>query len=300
VKTWEIAEVAALQRSGIRSAGLEFEYNTQPGSVMVSALSVGSRGNQVFQIPILDPSAQTSSTGVYPFYLDYGSSTMVYIKNTGREDQKYIAHLVYENSRYRLGVKTIASGETISIDIRSLRDSQIPDEEGEIIPANIARGQLRWTRIEEEETDSPAMIGRAEQVYEGRAMSSTYACQSCCGDVPVGKSISPSLSGVQVGQTVQMRAFEIRSDCNGWEYQVERSASWSSSNEDVATVDDNEVTFVKAGQTTIKASWNSSVPFSTQCAGNPGFLPGPEPIGPTTCWIVQRLFCKFAPHREHL
>jgi hypothetical protein len=283
VKTWEIAEVAALRRVGIQSAGLEFEYNTHPGSVMVSAFSVGSRGNQVFQIPLLDPSAQTSSTGVYPFYLDYGSSTMVYIKNTSRENQKYIAHLVYENSRYRLGVKTISAGETIAIDIRLLRDNQIPDEEGEIIPADLARGQLRWTRIDDRETDSLAIIGRAEQVYEGQAMSSTYACQSCCGDIPVGRSISPSLSGVNVGQTVQMHAFEIRQDCNGWQYQVERGADWESTNENVATVDDNEVTFVGAGQTTIKASWNSSVPFSAQCAGNPGFLPGPEPIGPTVC-----------------
>lgn len=64
VRTWEIAEVAALRRADIRPAGLEFEYNTQPGSVMVSALSVVRRGNQVFQIPMLDPSAQTSSTGV--------------------------------------------------------------------------------------------------------------------------------------------------------------------------------------------------------------------------------------------
>jgi len=283
VEAWEIREVAALQRAGIKSAGLEFEYNTQPGSVMVSALSVGSRGNQVFHIPMLDPSAQTSSTGVYPFYLDYGSSTVVYIKNTSKEDRKYIAHLNYEGGTYMIGARSIAAGETVAIDVRSLRNSQEPDAEGGVIPLDVERGQVRWTIIQEEGKELLAMIGRAEQVYEGRAMSSTYACQSCCGDFAVGEFITPSIGEVQVGQTVQMHAFEVRSDCYGWEYPVEQSASWSSSNTQVATVDGNEVTFIGAGQTTIKASWNSSVSVSTQCSGGPGFLPGPEPIGPVTC-----------------
>ena len=72
VKAWEAKEAGLLRRAAIISAGLEFDYNTEPGSVVVSALSVSRSGNQVFQIPLLDPKSQTSSTGVYPFYLDYG------------------------------------------------------------------------------------------------------------------------------------------------------------------------------------------------------------------------------------
>jgi hypothetical protein len=283
VKTWEIAEVAALRKAEIKSAGLEFDYNTQPGSVMVSAFTVGSKGNQVFQVPILDPSAQTSSTGVYPFYLDYGSSTMVYIKNTTDQEQRYITHLNYEGGAYMIGAKSIAAGETVAIDIRSLRNNQVPDTKGRVIPLDIERGQFRWTIIQQEGKELLAMIGRAEQVYEGRAMSSTYACQSCCGDFALDSSVSPILVEMQVGQSIQLEVVEERSDCNGFLYSLEQPASWNSSNGTVASVSDGRVTPLKAGQTTIRASWASSSSVSTYCEAGPGFGPGPGPIGPVPC-----------------
>ncbi|HXG06804.1 MAG TPA: hypothetical protein VNI77_05700 [Nitrososphaera sp.] len=177
-KAWEIKEVKGLQGAGIKCAGLEMDYNTQPGSVVVSALSVSKGGNQVFQVPMLDVAVQKSSTGVYPFYLYGSSSTLVYIKNTTAVEQKYIAHLNYEGGNYMIGVKTIAPKETVTIDIRALRDNQVADEEGQTIPPDIARGQARWTIIQSEGTDLLAMIGRSEQVDEVKAVSSTYACQN--------------------------------------------------------------------------------------------------------------------------
>lgn len=283
VKAWEPKEAGLLRRADVVSAGLELDYSTGPGSVVVSALSVSRSGNQVFQIPMLDPKAQTSSTGVYPFYLDYGYSTVVYIKNSTAVEQKYITHLNYEGGEYMIGVRNIGPGETASIDVRALRDNQVADEAGRTIPLDVMRGQARWAIILEEGTDLLAMIGRSELVNEAGGISSTYACQNCCGDHAESDFITPSLTQLEVGGSAILRAFERRIDCYGFPYDVQRSASWSSDNQSVATVvkvsSGGQVTSVGAGQTTIRANWNSSATIPQQCSGPLGPIPNPpEPI----------------------
>ena len=275
VKQWEIKEARGLKGS----AGLEFDYDTEPGSVIVSALSVSKSKNHVFQVPMLDITVQKSSTGVYPFYFYGSSSTVVYIKNTTAVEQKYVCHMNFEGGNYMMGVRTIAPGETMTIDIRALRDNQVLDQEQRAIPHNVAHGQVRWTIIQSEGTDLLALIGRSEQVDEVKAVSSTYACQNCCGDLPQSVFISPSQVDMQVGQSIAMSAFEQRVDCYGFPYLVQVSASWSSNNSSVATVSGGQVTPQRAGQATIMASWNSFNSVPTQCG--PGF--GPPPIEPTTC-----------------
>jgi hypothetical protein len=289
VRAWEPKEAALLRRTDIISAGLEFDYSTEPGSILVSALSVSRSGNQVFQIPLLDAKAQKSSTGVYPFYLDYGYSTVIYIKNTTPVDQKYVAHFNYEGGKYMIGVRNIAAGETAAIDIRALRDKQVADEEGRTIPLDVERGQARWTIILEEGTDLLAMIGRSELVNEARSISSTYACQNCCGDDAQGDFITPELTQLQVGQSVILQAFEERTDCYGFPYTVQRSASWSSDNQSVATVtkvsSGGKVTSMGAGQVTIRASWQSLNTEPMQCGGPYGAIPNlPAPIPCCTSW----------------
>ncbi|HWP44588.1 MAG TPA: hypothetical protein VNO14_15180 [Blastocatellia bacterium] len=150
VKQWEIREARVLKGS----AGLEFDYDTEPGSVIVSALSVSRNGNHVFQVPMLDVAVQKSSTGVYPFYFYGSSSTIVYIKNTTAFEQKYVCHMNFEGGSYMMGVKAIGPDETVTLDIRALRDNQVPDQEQRTIPHNVAHGQVRWTIIQSQELRS--------------------------------------------------------------------------------------------------------------------------------------------------
>ena len=158
------------------------------------------------------------------------------------------------------------------IDIRALRDKQTADDEGRTISPDVAHGQVRWTLIENKGTDPLALIGRAEQVDEVKAISSTYACQNCCGDFFQESYISPSSVEIQVGGTATLHAFELHSDCYGYTYPVEQTGSWSSSNPSVASVSGGQVTSIGAGQTTITATWNSYTSVPSQCSG---FNPGP-------------------------
>lgn len=125
-----------------------------------------------------------------------------------------------------------------------------------------------------EGTDPLALIGRAEQKDEVKAISSTYACQNCCGDFFEGSYISPSSVELQVGGTATLHAFELHGDCYGYTYPMEQTGSWSSSNPSVASVSGGQVTCIGAGQTTITATWTSYTSVPTQCGGS-GFNPGP-------------------------
>ena len=174
-----------------------------------------------------------------------------------------------------MGVKSIAPGETATIDIRALRDNQVQDQEQRTIPYDVAHGQVRWAIIQSEGTDLLALIGRSEQVDEVKAVSSTYACQNCCSDFTQSTFISPSQVDMQVGQSITMSVFEQRVDCYGFPYLVPVSASWSSNKNSVATVSGGQVTPQRGGQATITATWNTFNSRPVQCG--PGFGPPMEP-----------------------
>lgn len=116
-----------LRPEEIASAGLEFEYKGKPGSVIMSALSASAGGNQVCHVPMLDPGAQKSSTGGYPWSIEDSSSTAVYIMNTTDRVQHYTAYLKVADGDYVIGTKALEPGQTATYDIRALRDNQVQD-----------------------------------------------------------------------------------------------------------------------------------------------------------------------------
>jgi hypothetical protein len=144
--------------SGVSAAGLEFEYSTEPGSVQMTAFSVD--GNQLFRVPMWDVQAQKSGTGGYPWHIEGNSSTYICLKNTTDQPQEYTFQMSFEGGFYVLGVKSIAPRQTLAMDLRALRDGQVPDVYGHTIPATANRGQVMWSV---RGGDSLAMIGRSEQ-----------------------------------------------------------------------------------------------------------------------------------------
>lgn len=185
----------------IETAGLEFEYTGTPGSVVLSAQSLSSGGNQVFRVPLWDPLAQRSPTGGYPWNIEGDFSTAIYIKNITDQPQHYVGRFTHSGGTYILGMKTIDPHQTVSVDLRALRDNQVPDDFEQLIPSTTSRGQFQWTLItgdESPESDplkSLALIGRSEQVDIVRGISSNYACQNCCNDNVEGVGIVPGNTG---------------------------------------------------------------------------------------------------------
>ena len=165
-----------------------------------------------------------------------------------------------------LGMKPIAPHQTIEIDVKSLRDEQVPDVSGRLIPLELASGQLMWSLKQvgpppagEEARQKLALIGRTEQVDVKRGMSSNYACQSCCSNQYHSSFITPSSSEVTSGTQVDFDVFQRDKDCYG-EVGLpypQTLATWSSDVTGVATVNGSgTASTAGAGQTTIRATWS--------------------------------------------
>ncbi len=310
-----------VERSGqeqIKIAGIEITHNITPGSVIVNAQSVSLSRNQAYRVPMADPLAQTSSTGGYPWRIEETSRTVSYIKNMTDLEQEYVAFLMWENGgMYMIGLKKLAPNKTIEIDVKKLRDEQIPDEFGRLIPSNLANGQLQWTLRNKYQTgnkknDEFALIGRSEQIDTANGISSSYACQNCCLQQGFG-FVVPDGDEYEVGETVQFTAMEQGYNCYGTPYQFGVSANtWRSSNTNIATVNSSGlVTIQGAGNAEIEAEWiTSNSNENNNC--NPGPLlvketdgvkdekecEEPEPTNAASCTTCTLIYRQISPDAD--
>jgi hypothetical protein len=247
----------AVRTKDIATASLEFDYTTAPGSVMMTAESVSEDGNQVFRVPMWDVPAQRNGTGGYPWFIEGDSSTFVYIKNVTNQEQKYLFSLTYEGGDYSLGLKSIKAGETVVLDIRAMRDKQIPDERGIKIPLEAKRGKINWSV---RGPNSLALLGRSEQVDLAKGMSSSYACFMCCPPSHQSSRIDPLSVNLLAGTGGTVRGVQKDRNCYGApipEYYI--GDTWSSSNSSVVSIDgvgdSADITAVGSGSATITGSW---------------------------------------------
>jgi hypothetical protein len=257
------------ETEAIQTAGLEIEYDTPAGSVLASTHSESQSGNQVFRVPMWDVLAQRSPTGGYPWRIEATSTTNAYIKNVTDREQDYVAFLLYENgSRYMIGMKTVRPHQTIEIDVKALRDNQVPDETGITIPLYVSSGQLQWTlrrrdepARQDDEFDPMALIGRTEQIDVVNGISSNYSCQNCCIGTFLDGRIESSNPSYDVGDLVQFEAWEDGVTCYNYHAPSRYyPTTWTSSDQSVATVGTTSgiVTMVGAGTAQINASWSVS------------------------------------------
>jgi len=212
-ETKSISLNGVIDREASRHAtatGLEFQYSSAPGSVVMSAQSVSKSGNQVFRVPMVDANSVASSTGQYPWSLEGNSSTFVYLKNTTDKPQQYHLQINFGDDVYSSGLKTIEPGQPIAFDLRALRDEQVPDAKGRKIPLNAVRGQVHWSIYGDEHL---GLIGRVEQFDVAKGISMTAACTECCPDSWYSFWIDPLNGAAVPGDTGQFSAMQQNITC---------------------------------------------------------------------------------------
>jgi hypothetical protein len=194
---------------------------------------------------------------------------------------------VWENGGiYMIGLKPLAAHETVHIDVKKLRDEQIPDERGRTIPLTVASGQLQWTLRrkdtlpDNDERANLSLIGRSEQVDLTKKIVNNYACQNCCtGDFAGGHLEAAIVSQTFMDLEVQSSRFyfavEDQQTCYGYQYGAIISGSvnnaiWNTSDINLATVNPGDgtggnVTGVNAGRVQITANWHPRTSIVNPC-----------------------------------
>lgn len=244
------------RNQAVDAAGIELIYTGGPGSVIGMVRSYLPRGTSVFRVMLRDANSISSSTGTYPLNLDKGFSTIVYVKNTTGDPEKFTFDITYNGGAYTLPVQTIEGGQTLEFDIRKYRDDQVPDLQGRKLPLEIANGQIHWS-VKGKNVNP--LIGRVELVDTANQVSMTAACHVCCPDSDVGLSISPTSAVILLDGSVQFTAYADREDCfsNPHGFYPIDSGSWSTSNPSIARVDPTGyVTGQGAGLATIQVAYH--------------------------------------------
>ena len=260
---------AALNERGLRNvaaAGLEFNYSSVPGSVIMSAQSVSRSGNQVFRVPMIDAVSQANGTGRYPWSIEAGASSLVYIKNVTSHAQSYVMYVLFDGGIYTVGQRVVAAGQTITLDVRALRDSQVPDANGQRIPLAATHGRVDWSA---QGADRPALMGRIEQTDVAHGLSMTSSCGTCCRDSFYDGWVSPDHVTGFPGDTTQFTAWQRNiATCSSYIYPpFNPTATWSSLAPTVASCDGGQATAINPGAATIRAEWEAT-DFST-CEAQP-------------------------------
>ncbi len=169
-----------------------------------------------------------------------------------------------------IGLNQIAPGKSVQIDVAKLRDEQVRDERGNMIPVNAVGGQIGWFLRQKYETGDEkvrrlALSGRSEQIDLVKKTSSSYACINCCNSSATQGFVSPDPFAsfppasndfeFEFGDSVQYYAYIGERDCNQNLHYCRVSAEeWRSSQTSVATVSSSGlVQIVGVGDVEIEA-----------------------------------------------
>lgn len=256
----QLLTIQGVRSNSVSSAGLELQHTGDLGSLITSVFSVSDSGNQVFRMPIWDVAAQRSATGGYPWYVEGDSSTVVYIKNTTDTQRKFRLYLMYEGGAYLYPLTTVAPHQTHTIDMRSLRDDQVPDASGNTIPLVITRGQIQWSMTGGEDR---VLIGRSEQVDLRKSISSNYSCINCCGNSFYDGWVDPLFATGFEGDQMQFWAMQQDANCYGQPFQpYVANAAFSSFAPSICdSTFGGLTTHVGLGETSIEGGWTADAWF---------------------------------------
>jgi hypothetical protein len=231
------------------SINLVFDTEAKKHGLLLASGSVDQKNTYVFEAmprhvgESLAQSLSYWSTG-------NGDDTMVTLWNPADETQDFVFDVVFEGGHYKHPVH-LGPRATLMFNISEIVHSQIPDEDGNIIPANVQEGSatISGPRGESEHILVVMDVGS----YNVRKATCTWKCIPCAGYTE--GSVSPDPWDVGVGGSETLTAL-AREYSGNW-YDVSSDATWYSGNTNIATVDYayGVVHGVNAGSTNI--SWDA-------------------------------------------
>lgn len=244
--------------------GIEIDHGGSPGAVMVYAASIDQSGSNVFDVPIKDPKSEMGfKGGSYPWNIDGDNRAVLHVKNVDvpgdAKKREFMVKLYFDGGEYYLPLQSLEAGQTMEVDIKKLRDDQIRDDLGNVIPLNVTSGQLNWYgRAKRGE-----FIGRLVQYDPVTGISSSFSClQSCQCDLSFYASwLAPSSFQGGVGDSFHIDGWELDADCNGFPFLPYRVSGvlFSTTNPFVVDVFGNTALLTGGGNAYIIGEWDAYI-----------------------------------------
>src|SRR6266403_4698758 len=170
---------AAVGRNDLDNVSVEILNSGAPGSLIGGIFGTSQGTSETFELPLRDSGINRTNGGAYPWRIDGDYTTVASITNVGETTSRFVAQIYYQNGTYLFAPRDLALGETAFFDLKKIRDRQIPDANGEVLPRDVSIGQFRWHWFPS--ANPPHMIGRAAMVSASAGISASYSCMPNCG-----------------------------------------------------------------------------------------------------------------------
>lgn len=269
---------AARTRTDLDSVSVQIINGGAAGSLIGAANFTNNITGIDYDIPLRDSGTAQNSAGGYPIRLDNDYTTNLSITNVGDKAGQFTLQVNFDGGLYAMYPRELAPGETATFDFRKIRDQQIPDSSGKVLPLNLTVAQIRWSMIGRAQT---RMIGRSEIISKSGKVSSSYSCGVCCRNSYQSSRLTPDQVFAFLGDVTQFTAKETDTDCYGgqfYEYTVVYPI-WSSSDTSVADFYNNgATTALDVGDVQISATWDANYSIDNGSDGCMDIPVTPAPI----------------------
>ena len=192
--------------------GLSLEYDGKPASITSELVLLDAASGTVVQSTPKDTLGEGTISLSFPFRLDSGAETIIALANPSTtEEVLYCVFILYDGQTYTwIQDKTLVPGEVRHVNIRELRDLQIPGEKDVTLPPDLNAGQVK-TVVHNGLGENHRMVGQSLQVSGDGSTSAFLSCPVCPPD-PSHVTLSASSFGGEVGTNQQVTPYIHWSD----------------------------------------------------------------------------------------
>lgn len=234
---------------------MTLSYRGHAGDVMVATGSVDETGTYVFEVEPEGLGRSSSKIASYWSVAD-GFDTMFSLWNPQPEAEDVLVTFYYADGsgKYQLPVHLAGEASTM-IDMEMLIMSQQPDADGHVIPSTVRLGSATFASAKGK--TQPLTLNISVGTFNVETATCCTNKVNCCGWSNF--TTGPPNGTCPVGDTMQCSA--QATNCDGTTQTF--SATWSSSNTAIATINSSGVmTGVSPGSVTISATFPSLVLFT--------------------------------------
>lgn len=261
---------AALATAGLKgfagSVNLVFVVQGATSGLLAAGGAVDQTDNYVFAVL---PKGVTPSASKSLSYWSTanGDDTMVTLWNPADEAQDFIFRLDFSGGHYRFPIH-LEPRATQMFNISDIVNSQVPDDQGNVIPAGVQEGSAVLMGSQSEVQH--ILVATDSSVYNVKKATCLWSCENCDG--VASQVIQPNPWAITGTGTTQLSFTETYG--SGSTYDVTNQSSWSSDSTNIATVDSayhsGLVTGVSGGSANITAEDEVLEPGYTgyQCGYN--------------------------------
>jgi hypothetical protein len=255
------------------SVNLEFNVQGKEGGLLLQGGSVDQTNTYVFEV---NPRGvfDSGSKSLGYWSTANGDDTMVTLWNPADEAQDLVFRVVFSGGHYLLPMH-FGPRETHGFNMSEIIRNQVPDVEGNIIPATVQEGSA--TISGSHEVAEHILVAVDVGIYNVHKATCGGGCVYCDGYTSFG-GLYPGSGAFAVQHTKQYQALGTWS--SGVQYNV--ANSWSSSQPTIAAVNSNGVaTGMSVGVAQFSAPYGPDPVYTGEMcfSGGSPFCPAPPASG---------------------